>query len=210
MALILKDISLFKGGKALFTPLNLTVQKSAIAAVMGPSGVGKSSLLAAIAGFLGPDFKYTGQVMIDQRELDKIPSYKRKIGLLFQDPLLFPHLSVAENLGFGISAQKTKQEKQDMIAAALEATHLTGMANRMPDTLSGGQKSRIALMRALLAEPDAILLDEPFSALDQALKYEMRHFVREHLVQKNIPAILVTHDTEDTDICDQRVALQSL
>lgn len=210
MALFLKDISLFKGGKPLLAPLSLTVQKSEIAAVMGPSGVGKSSLLAAIAGFLSSEFTYTGHMLINQQDLGNLPSHRRKVGLLFQDPLLFPHLSVAQNLAFGISAEKTKGEKREMIEAALEAAYLSEMAGRMPDSLSGGQKSRIALMRALLAEPDAILLDEPFSALDRALKYEMRHFVRDHLAQRNIPAILVTHDEEDTDICNQRILLQNL
>lgn len=165
--------------------------------VMGPSGSGKSTLLAYLAGFISPAFKAQGQVFLADTRLDTLPAEKRGLGLLFQDPLLFPHLSVGGNLHFGIP-QRTA-DKQAQVAQALHQVGLAGYEERDPATLSGGQQARVALMRLLLSQPRAVLLDEPFSKLDMALRQEMRSLVFRQLRDAGLPALLVTHDHADAD-----------
>lgn len=165
--------------------------------VMGPSGSGKSTLLAYLAGFLSPAFTALGQLYLDEQRLDTLPAEKRGIGLLFQDPLLFPHLSVGGNLRFGLPRQSNDKHRQ--ISHALEQVGLAGFEKRDPATLSGGQKARVALMRLLLSKPQAVLLDEPFSKLDTALRQETRSLVFGQLREAGLPALLVTHDRADAD-----------
>ncbi|CAM3486743.1 ATP-binding cassette domain-containing protein [Halomonas sp. AOP12-C2-37] len=165
--------------------------------VMGPSGSGKSTLLAYLAGFLSPAFTALGQLYLDEQRLDTLPAEKRGIGLLFQDPLLFPHLSVGGNLRFGLPRQSNDKHRQ--ISHALEQVGLAGFEKRDPATLSGGQKARVALMRLLLSKPQAVLLDEPFSKLDTALRQETRSLVFGQLREAGLPTLLVTHDRADAD-----------
>lgn len=165
--------------------------------VMGPSGAGKSSLLAYIAGFLAPAFQATGAIYLDGECLHGLPAERRRVGLLFQEALLFPHLSVGGNLRFALPA-KTK-DKDARISDALASIGLAGFEDRDPDTLSGGQKSRVALQRLLLSQPRAVLLDEPFSRLDAHLRREVREFVFSRLRAAGLPAIVVTHDAEDAE-----------
>ena len=196
MGLTLESVSIRLGGATLIAPFSLDVPAGAIVTLMGPSGSGKSTLLSFIAGDLEAPFSASGSVRLDGRRLDGIAAQARGIGRLFQDDLLFPHLSVGENLLFGMPrgshAARLAQMRQALADAGLE-----GFAERPPQTLSGGQRARVSLMRALVAEPRAMLLDEPFGGLDAELRQEMRDFVFHHLRERGIPCLMVTHDRAD-------------
>ena len=187
---------------ALVQDLRFEVRPGQILTLMGASGSGKSSVLAAIAGTLdsvaegAEALRFEGSVRLNGDDITHRPTSQRHIGLLFQDALLFAHMTVAENLLFavppGLRAQRLAEVQQ-----ALEEAGLSGYGGRDPATLSGGQRARVALMRALLAQPRALLLDEPFSKLDAALRDQFRAFVFEHIRARHIPAVLVTHDAAD-------------
>jgi putative thiamine transport system ATP-binding protein len=197
MSLTLDQVAIALHSHELFAPLSLQVAPGEIATVMGPSGCGKSTLLAAVCGMLEPDFRLSGTIELNGRRLNEVPMEARRVGILFQDDLLFPHLDVFGNMAFGLPQTMSKDSKQQRVAATLEAAGLAGFEKRDVATLSGGQKARVSLLRALLAEPEAILLDEPFSKLDQQLRSAMREFVFEQISRMNIPALLVTHDQAD-------------
>jgi len=165
--------------------------------VMGPSGSGKSTLLAALVGLLDPVFELKGRIRLGAEDVTSLPPERRRIGVLFQDPLLFPHLSVAGNLLFGVPAGLGRRERRRRVEAALADAGLAGFAARDPATLSGGQQARVALLRVLLSEPRALLLDEPFAKLDAALRDDIRRFVFARVRQRGLPTILVTHDPAD-------------
>lgn len=183
--------------------LDLCVPPGEILTLMGPSGCGKSSVLAAIAGTLANvsegmhPLQFSGCVQLNGRDLTHLPAHLRGVGLVFQDALLFPHMTVAENLRFALPKTLPKAEQQARVAQALQEAELIGFGPRDPSTLSGGQRARVALMRALLAEPRALLLDEPFSKLDAALRAQLRPWVFAHVRERGIPVVLVTHDPED-------------
>ena len=187
----------------LLLQLQADINAGEIVTVMGPSGAGKSSLLALVAGFLAPVFQSSGSVLLDGRDVLALPAEQRRIGLLFQDPLLFPHLSVGGNLRFALPAGTP--DKDARVHAALAAVGLEGYADRDPDTLSGGQKSRVALQRLLLSEPHAVLLDEPFSRLDAGLRRDVRALVFSTLLQAGLPTLMVTHDPEDAEAAGGRI-----
>jgi len=194
----LDGVQLSVGGRALFAPLQARVAGGQCLTVMGPSGCGKSSLLACIAGTLAPVFEAQGSVRVGGTVLDGLPPERRRVGILFQDDLLFPHLSVGDNLAFALpAAVRPAALRRQQIDAALAAAGLAGFASRDPATLSGGQRARVALMRTLLAEPLALLLDEPFSKLDTALRADFRRFVFEHARSRGLPVLLVSHDPAD-------------
>jgi putative thiamine transport system ATP-binding protein len=189
-----------KGGAPLFPPLSLTVAPGTVTTVMGPSGIGKSTLLDAIGGHLAHDFETSGRVLFDGRDVTALPPEARHVGVLFQEALLFPHLSVGDNLAFGLGPQvKGRAARRTAVEAALARAGLAGFHDRDPATLSGGQKARAALFRTLLAEPKALLLDEPFSRLDAGLRDEIRRFVFAGVAERGIPALLVTHDAADAE-----------
>ena len=197
-ALVLHDVSIRLGARALFPPLTTTVAPGTCTTVMGPSGSGKSTLLAFIAGTLDPAFVAQGRVSIGEQALDALPPERRRTGILFQDDLLFPHLSVGGNLAFALpSGVRGRTERRARIERALSDADLAGFADSDPATLSGGQRARVALMRTLLAEPRALLLDEPFGRLDAALRDEIRRFVFDHARSRGLPVLLVTHDEVD-------------
>ena len=188
--------------RVLLRALRFEVPAGHILTLMGPSGCGKSSVLAAIAGTLGSvaegaqALNAQASVRLNGEEIGQRPTAQRGVGLLFQDALLFAHLTVAENLLFAVPpgprAQRLAQVQQALTEAGLQ-----GYGERDPATLSGGQRARVALMRALLAQPKALLLDEPFSTLDATLRDQFRAFVFDHIRAQNIPAVLVTHDAAD-------------
>ena len=196
MALSLVAVSITLKGRALIAPVSLTIQPGEIVTLMGPSGSGKSSLLSFIAGELEAPFSAQGQVLLDGKPLDGLAPQARNIGRLFQDDLLFPHLTVGQNLLFGMP-RGPNEPRQAAMQAALKDAGLAGFAERPPHTLSGGERSRVALMRALLAAPAAMLLDEPFNKLDVALRETLRGFVFSHLKARAMPCLLVTHDRAD-------------
>ncbi|MGL5116192.1 MAG: ATP-binding cassette domain-containing protein [Beijerinckiaceae bacterium] len=195
--LSLSSVSLQLNGKPLVELLTASIAPGEILTVMGPSGSGKSTLLAFLGGTLNSAFTASGSVLLNGRDITGLPPEQRRIGVLFQDDLLFPHLSVAGNLAFGLTKHLRGPQRRARIEEALVLAGLAGFADRDPATLSGGQRARVSLLRTLLAEPEAILLDEPFSKLDRDLRQEFRAYVFEHCRRFRLPTIFVTHDAED-------------
>ncbi|MCI5084385.1 MAG: ATP-binding cassette domain-containing protein [Rhodovulum sp.] len=190
----LRDLHITINGAPLVT-VNTTVAPGQVVTIMGPSGVGKSTILAAITGSLAPAFRFSGQVLLNGTDVTRLPPPARRIGILFQEELLFPHLSVGANLAFGL--RRGAKDRRAVIDAALNDIGLPGVADRDPATLSGGQKARVALMRMLLSDPQALLLDEAFSKLDTDLRAQMRDLVFTHARARDLPVLMVTHDHED-------------
>ncbi|WP_282604282.1 ATP-binding cassette domain-containing protein [Pelagibius sp. Alg239-R121] len=204
--LALRNVTLGIGGRPLIAPLDLEVTGGEIVTLMGPSGSGKSSILAFVCGTLDPIFDTAGKIFINEQDMTNLPPERRRAGILFQDDLLFPHLSVGENLAFGLPQRITcRQERQERIGQALIEADLEGFERRDPATLSGGQRARVALMRTLLSEPRALLLDEPFSKLDVHLRERVRRFVFDHARSEGLPTLLVTHDPEDAAAAGEKV-----
>ncbi len=203
--LALADVTVSLNGKRLFAPLSLTVEPGCVVIIMGPSGSGKSTLLSALCGTLDPVFSLQGTALLNGRPLFTLSAEQRRTGILFQDDLLFPHMSVADNLAFGIPRGLRGTARQRRIDDALAEAGLMGFADRDPATLSGGQRARIACLRALLAEPEALLLDEPFSKLDSGLRDRFRSFVFDHARARGLPVLLVTHDPQDAHAGDGRI-----
>ena len=195
-----------RAGDRLIVALDAVVNPGEVLTIMGPSGSGKSTALAAIIGTLGRDFSLSGRLVLDGRDVTALPTRARGIGLLFQDDVLFPHLSVGGNLAFALPASlRGRQARRAAIEAALAKAGLAGFENRDPGTLSGGERARVALMRTLLAEPRALLLDEPFSRLDAGLRDRIRAFVLDLIRAEGIPAILVTHQPDDARAAGGRI-----
>ncbi|WP_420005497.1 ATP-binding cassette domain-containing protein [Arenibacterium sp. LLYu02] len=184
-------------GSDLLLALDFTIPPGEILTVMGPSGVGKSTLLNAISGHLAPPFSLAGQITLNGRDLTRLPAAERRIGILFQDHLLFPHLSVGGNLAFALPPGGGRAARRARVEAALSEIGLAGFFDRDPASLSGGQKARVALMRMLLAEPQLLLLDEAFSGLDRDLRQQIRGLVFAHAKARALPVLMVTHDPED-------------
>lgn len=184
--------------------LNIKVNNGKILTIFGSSGIGKSSLISVIAGVYESNLLFTGDIILNNKKITNTLPEKRKIGLLLQDGVLFPHLSVEQNLIFGIKKSLTNKEKYLLINEHLIKANMEGFENRYPNTLSGGQKSRVACLRAILSEPDALLLDEPFSSIDPEQRNSFRLFVVNQIREKKIPCILVTHDESDKLISDYR------
>lgn len=184
------------GAQTLIGPLQIDVPAGTVHTIMGASGSGKSSLLAAVCGTLGDGFVWDGQVTLDGTPVDTLPTSRRRVGILFQDDLLFAHMTVRENLLFAVPPG-TRAAREAAVAHALARLELPDLANADPATLSGGQRARVAMVRALLAQPRALLLDEPFSRLDGPLRARMREFVIATVRERGIPALLVTHDAAD-------------
>jgi putative thiamine transport system ATP-binding protein len=195
--LALDEVWLTLGARVLIPPLTLTVRPGTVTTVMGPSGCGKSSLLAYLCGTLDPAFRAGGGVRVDGAEVTALRPEARRLGILFQDDLLFPHMSVGENLAFALPPRLPRRERRRLAGVALAAAALAGFAGRDPATLSGGQRSRVALLRVLLSAPDALLLDEPFNRLDASLRTQFRQTVFEHARRRGLPTLMVTHDPAD-------------
>ncbi|MFN3689089.1 ATP-binding cassette domain-containing protein [Salinarimonas sp.] len=204
--LALEGVTIRLGGRPLVGPLDLAVAPGEAATVMGPSGSGKSTLLAYVGGFLDPAFAARGRVVVAGRAVEGLPPERRGIGILFQDDLLFPHLTVGGNLAFGLPADiRGRARRRALVEEALARAGLDGFADGDPATLSGGQRARVALMRTLLARPRALLLDEPFGKLDVALREEVRGFVLAHAKAERLPILLVTHDPADAEAAGGRI-----
>ena len=182
-----------KYGKILFNELNINLEKGEILAITGPSGCGKTTLLRCICGLEELD---SGKILLNGDDITKIPAEERGIGLLFQKPVLYPHLTVSGNLSL---ASFNNHDK------ALVEVGLPNFEDRDVDTLSGGEGQRVALARALLANPNVLLLDEPFSALDLDMSIKLINDVRALLKDRSCPAILVTHNIEEAKLFSDRM-----
>jgi putative thiamine transport system ATP-binding protein len=180
----------------LIADLSLNVPGGAVHTVMGPSGSGKSSLLAAVCGTLDAGLNFDGTVVLNGTRIDALPTHQRKVGLLLQGDLLFAHMTVLENLLFAVPSGPQAARRARALQA-LSEVELQAFADADPATLSGGQRARVALARALLAEPLALMLDEPFSKLDEPLRQRMRELVFGAVAARGIAAILVSHDRAD-------------
>ncbi len=173
--------------------------------IHGPSGAGKSLLLQALAGLLQPDqgqIRFDGATLFDASSQQNLPARARQFGYLFQDYALFPKLTVRQNVAFGLQRgwlNPNRTTTDPRVARWLEAFELTEVAEQWPHTLSGGQRQRTALARALVNEPRALLLDEPFSALDPALRGRMRDELQQLLAKLALPMVMITHDPEDLE-----------
>jgi len=194
--LVLDRITLATPQRVLMRHLTASVEPGHVLTVMGESGAGKSSLLAYLAGTLPDVFQASGEVHLDGHRIDTLPTVARRVALLFQDDLLFPHMTVLENLLFAVP-RGVRHERIAQAEAALQSAGLEGHGPRWPHQLSGGQRARVSVLRALLAQPRAVLLDEPFSRLDAPLRMRFRQFVFERIAAQRIPAVLVTHDAND-------------
>lgn len=194
----LHDLTITRHGAPLVV-LDRVIAPGAVLTVMGPSGVGKSTLLAAITGTLSPGFACAGRIVLNGRDITRAAPHARRVGILFQDDLLFPHLSVGQNLAFGLRGGGGRAARRDRIDAALDDVGLSGFADRDPATLSGGQKARVALMRMLLSDPEALLLDEAFSGLDADRRARIRTLVFDVSKARGLPVLMVTHDRDDAD-----------
>ncbi len=202
--LIYKDVRIVLNGRELLH-VDASVNPGETLTLMGPSGSGKSSLLAFTGGFLDPVFNASGLVTLNGTQLNTLPAHQRHTGILFQDPLLFPHMSVGGNLLFAVPQSVRGSARMDAVVEALDAAGLSGFADRDPATLSGGQKARVALMRVLLSKPKALLLDEPFSKLDTGLRDQVRSFVFTEARRQDLPTVLVTHDEADANAAGGQV-----
>ena len=181
--------------------VNVAIERGKTVGIIGESGCGKSTLLGIICGTADAALTWSGDVRLNDRSISALPAEDRRVGLIFQDALLFPHMTVGDNLAFGLAARH-RRERDTAVADALGVAGLEGFGERDPATLSGGQAARVALMRTLLAEPDALLMDEAFSALDPERRHAFGGFVREQVRIREIPALLVSHDAGDAAFAD--------
>jgi putative thiamine transport system ATP-binding protein len=196
--LSIKNLRLTRSGVPLLDQMHLQINPGEIVTLFGVSGSGKSSLLNWMVGDLDPAFSASGELWLGARRLDTLPPEQRQVGILFQDDLLFPHLSVGQNLAFALPPHiKGPKARRQVIESTLADMGLTGFHDRDPASLSGGQRARVSLMRALIAEPQTLLLDEPFSRLDAVLRTQFRADVFEQTTRLAIPTLLVTHDPAD-------------
>ncbi len=198
----------FDGSTVVLDSVDVAVDGGATLALLGPSGCGKTTLLRIIAGLEVPD---GGSVVVGGRTLtgpgELVVPERRRMGMVFQDWALFPHLSVARNVGFGL--ERSERRASPRIDEALEMVGLDGFGDRMPSTLSGGQQQRVALARAIAPRPSVLLLDEPFSNLDAALRVQVRSEIHELLVELGITTVFVTHDQDEAFVLGDRVAVLS-
>lgn len=202
-SLEIKNLQLFREDKLLLQ-LDEQIEGGDILTIMGPSGSGKSSLLNWMTGTLPSGLRATGEVWLHGQNISHLPAHLRHIGVLYQDALLFSHLSVAGNIAFAMP-KGNKKQRFGQIADALDQVGLAGMENRHPDSLSGGQQARVALLRTLLSQPKAILLDEPFSKLDSQLRAETQQLVFSQIRQHKLPTIMVTHDHSDAEAANGKI-----
>jgi len=183
----------------LIHPVRFSLEPGQCLVIQGASGAGKSTLLSAIAGVQTPDLQMNGEIRLGDQCVSDQPAYRRRIGMLFQRPNLFAHLSVGQNVALVLAKQPgdSIERRRQRVEKWLDSVGLAGMMDRDPATLSGGQQARAALARMLAADPSAVLLDEPFSALDPPLRAATRALVYRHLAEANVPVVLVTHDSGD-------------
>jgi iron(III) transport system ATP-binding protein len=185
--------------------LSLEVKEGELLTLLGPSGCGKTTVLRCVSGFVRPD---DGQIYLGERKITEIPTEKRRIGLVFQNYALWPHMTVFDNLAFGLQIKRlTKDVIKQKVERSLALVQLGGLEDRFPRQLSGGQQQRVALARALVLEPDILLLDEPLSNLDALLREQMRFEIAQIHKHSGITTIYVTHDQTEAMVISDRIAV---
>src|SRR6202521_3158155 len=207
IAVRLDDVTKRFGETTALRDASLLVRRGELMTLLGPSGCGKTTLLNLVAGFLVPD---RGEIAIDGERVTDLPTYRRDIGMMFQSYALFPHMSVAANVGYGLKMRRiAKPEIARRVAHALALIKLDGLEDRKPRQLSGGQQQRVALARALVINPKVLLLDEPFSALDKNLRASMQVELRDIQRKLGVTTIFVTHDQSEALSISDRLAVMS-
>ena len=205
VALEIERVSKSFGSFVALKDVSAVVQPGELFFLLGPSGCGKTTLLRCIAGFYAPD---SGRIRIGGRDVTHLPPHKRDAGMVFQSYALWPHMTLAENVAFGLEMRKVpRAEIRRRVAEALERVHMADRAKMRPNQLSGGQQQRVALARALVIEPQCLLLDEPLSNLDASLRLEMRVEIRRICKQAGLTAVYVTHDQKEALSIADRLAV---
>ena len=201
------NISKAYGMQTVLDDFNLYIRENEFLTLLGPSGCGKTTTLRILGGFETPD---AGHVIFDGKDITDLPPNKRQLNTVFQKYALFTHMTIADNIAFGLKIKnKSKQYIHDKIKYALKLVNLDGFENRMPDSLSGGQQQRIAIARALLLKPSVLLLDEPFSALDAKIRAQMREELKRIQEELNITVVFVTHDQEEAMALSHRIVVMN-
>src|ERR1700675_2524946 len=201
----LRHISKSYPGVRALDDIDLAIESGEFFTLLGPSGCGKTTLLRTVAGFNRQD---SGEVLVAGRRIDDVPAHRRDIGMVFQDYAIFPHLTVGDNVAFGLRNRgRPRQEIAERVARALELVRLGGHASRLPHQLSGGQQQRVGLARAVVIQPQILLMDEPLSNLDAKLRIELRDDIRDLQRSLGITTIYVTHDQEEALVISDRICV---
>ena len=195
---IAQDVQLSFSNKPLFAPFNLTIEKGEICLLQSESGSGKTSLLRWIAGISDKQMHAEGKIFLNGVDITELPAEQRRVGILFSEALLFPHLNVAENIGIGVASFISGKGRKELIKNTLIKAGLPGIEKKDPLTLSTGQQARVALLRTVLSKPALLLLDEPFSNLDENVRKTLVSYVQAEIKRLDIPALMVSHDPRDT------------
>ncbi|MBO6755600.1 MAG: ABC transporter ATP-binding protein [Roseibium sp.] len=205
--LSVEKVSKAYGATRVVETLDFAVERGELVSLLGPSGCGKTTLLRLISGLIGAD---AGRIVVGGRDITKLPAHKRNVSVVFQNYALFPHLNVSENVAFGLKARGiAPSEIPSAVENALALVRMSDFAGRPVGALSGGQQQRVAVARALVVEPDLLLLDEPFSALDRKLRETMQVELKSLLKTKGMTAVFVTHDQEEALSVSNRVAVMN-
>jgi ABC-type Fe3+/spermidine/putrescine transport system ATPase subunit len=203
--LVIDNVSKSFGAVPVLRGCSLVIPKGTVLTLLGPSGCGKTTLLGAIAGFHAPD---GGRIVIDGRDISHLPPNRREVGYIFQSYALFPHLTIADNVAYGLKVRRrSRAEIRQRVADALDLVALSDFADRYPAQLSGGQQQRVAIARSLVLEPAVLLLDEPFNALDAKLRLTMQIELRKLIERVGITSIFVTHDQTEAMTLSDNVAV---
>ncbi|GLU29767.1 ABC transporter ATP-binding protein [Brucella sp. NBRC 12950] len=206
-ALVLKAVTKRFGSNIAVESLDLTIDAGKLVSLLGPSGCGKTTTLRMVAGFESTD---SGTIQIGGTNVTNLPPHRRRLGMVFQNYSLFPHRTVAENIGFGLKMQgAAKAERDERIKSMLDLIQLPGRGDAFPSQLSGGQQQRVALARSLVVDPKVLLLDEPLSALDKSLRESMQFEIRAMQARLGITTLLVTHDQEEALSMADQVAVMN-
>ncbi|PYZ97262.1 ABC transporter ATP-binding protein [Alteribacter lacisalsi] len=201
----IKRLTKYYHEEAVFRDVSMRLEKGDILSLVGPSGTGKSTFLRCLAGL---EQGTSGQIIIEGRDMTNVKAEKRPVVLMFQQPLLFPHMTVLENVTYGLRIRGIRKKAlHEKGRRMLGKVSLSDYADRYPSECSGGQQQRIALARALIIKPELLLLDEPFSSLDEQLRRSLRSWVRELLKEENMTSIFVTHDREEAVFIGDRLAI---
>ncbi|MGY6500652.1 MAG: ABC transporter ATP-binding protein [Acidimicrobiales bacterium] len=199
------SMSYGRSGPLVLRDVSLAVERGELVSLLGPSGCGKTTLLRLVAGFLSPD---RGSIRIGGVDTTRLPAHRRSIGMVHQNYALWPHMTVAENVGFGLEMRRvSRPERVRRIGELLELVGLSGFESRLANQLSGGQQQRVSLARALVIRPDVLLLDEPLAALDANLRHQLQRHIRDIQQQLGVTTIMVTHDREEAMAVSDRIVV---